>query len=303
MRMACIGECMIELSDAPDGVRRSYGGDTLNTAVYAARLGASHDLAVDYVTALGDDPYSDEMIAAWQADGVGVDRVRRVAGAVPGLYMIRTGAGGERSFYYWRSAAPAKTLFDGPDGHALARRLADYDWIYFTGVTLGVLTVEGRLALFEALRQASAAGARIAYDSNYRPRLWEDAEEARAANEVALGWADVALPSFDDERALYGDRTPEATTERIARQGPAEVVVKNGDQAVGVLTDGEMRFIAASPHPAPVDTTAAGDSFNAGYLVARASGADPLAAARAGAGLAYSVVGVRGAIMPKDMEA
>src|SRR3954452_25326751 len=85
MRIASIGECMIELRQMPGGhLTRSFGGDTLNTAVYLARLGAE----VDYITALGDDPLSDEMIAGWQAEGIGTERVMRLKGKLPGLYMI-----------------------------------------------------------------------------------------------------------------------------------------------------------------------------------------------------------------------
>ena len=86
-RVACIGECMIELKQAEGGLySRGYGGDTLNTAVYLARLGVE----VDYITALGDDPMSDEMIAGWAAEGVGTSRVARLHGKLPGIYMIKT---------------------------------------------------------------------------------------------------------------------------------------------------------------------------------------------------------------------
>ena len=299
MRIACVGECMIELSDAADGMTRGYGGDTLNTAVYLARLGRAHGIRVDYLTALGDDPYSDEMIEAWRAEGVGVEHVRRMPGRMPGLYMIRTDTEGERTFYYWRSAAPARELFQGPAGMALVDRLAGYDWIYFSGVTLGVLTLEGRLALFEALKRAppqpAAASSSMATTA---PRLWEDAAEAQAANAVALGWTDVALPSFDDERALHGDATPAATAKRIARIGPAEIVVKDGARPVLLHADGLATTVPVEPHPAPVDATAAGDSFNAGYIVARMRGLDPAAAVAAGSALARRVVGARGAILP-----
>ena len=90
--VACIGECMVELEQVarlPQGgglYSRGFGGDTLNTAVYLARLGVK----VDYLTALGDDAMSDEMIAAWNAEGVGTRRVSRLPGKLPGLYMIQT---------------------------------------------------------------------------------------------------------------------------------------------------------------------------------------------------------------------
>ena len=103
MRVASIGECMIEIAVKPGGdAQLASGGDTLNTAVYLARQG----VAVDYVTALGDDPYSDEMLARWQAEGVGTGLVPRLPGRVPGLYMIRTDDRGERTFHYWRDRAP-----------------------------------------------------------------------------------------------------------------------------------------------------------------------------------------------------
>ena len=111
MRVACIGECMVELSERPDGsLVRGFGGDTLNTALYLARLG----VAVDYVTALGDDVWSDEMAAAWAREGIGLGQVRRLPGRMPGLYIIRTDPAGERSFHYWRERAAARDLFAGP---------------------------------------------------------------------------------------------------------------------------------------------------------------------------------------------
>ncbi len=123
-RVASIGECMIELRERPDGrLDRSFGGDTLNTAVYLARLG----VAVDYVTALGDDPWSDEMVAAWAREGVGTGLARRVPGRLPGLYIIQTDPSGERSFLYWRDSAAARMLFDPPHGVALGERLVGYD--------------------------------------------------------------------------------------------------------------------------------------------------------------------------------
>ena len=82
---------------------RTFGGDTLNSAVYAVRCLKSADATVEYVTILGDDPFSSELLATWRAEGVGTELVTHLGGARPGLYASRTETAGERSFHYWRS--------------------------------------------------------------------------------------------------------------------------------------------------------------------------------------------------------
>ena len=126
-RVACIGECMIELREMADGrLSRGYGGDTLNTAVYLARLG----VPVDYVTALGDDRWSDEMIAGWREEGVGTSLVARLPSRLPGLYVIQTDNKGERRFSYWRDRAPARDVCAPSRSEALNRALRSYDVLY-----------------------------------------------------------------------------------------------------------------------------------------------------------------------------
>src|ERR1700737_4809889 len=150
-RVACIGECMIELRQAQGGLyARGYGGDTLNTAVYLARLGVD----VDYVTALGDDALSDEMIAGWTAEGVGTGRVLRLAGKLPGLYMIQTDDKGERRFFHWRESSAARSLMDLPESQAIFRSLESTDLGYLSAITLSLYGENGRARLLAALRHA-----------------------------------------------------------------------------------------------------------------------------------------------------
>ncbi|MES1147832.1 MAG: sugar kinase, partial [Bradyrhizobium guangdongense] len=166
MKVASIGECMIELSAAGGGLfARGFGGDTLNTAVYLARLGVD----TSYVTALGDDGLSEEMLAAWRSEGICTDEVLQVPGRVPGLYMIERDARGERSFLYWRDRAPARELFDRIHDTALDR-LSRFDWLYLSGISLSLYGEKGRARLSELLVAARRNGGRIAFDGNYRPR-------------------------------------------------------------------------------------------------------------------------------------
>ncbi len=301
MKIASLGECMIELSARPDGgMALAYGGDTLNTAVYLARLSEGGPIKVDYLTALGDDPYSDEMIAFWQSEGIGTHLVARLPGHLPGLYTIRTDDGGERSFHYWRNAAAAREMMQGDQGARLRAALVSYDLIYLSGITLSILTESDRALLIESLDSARAAGARIAFDSNFRPRGWPDPDEARQVMDDMYHRCDIALSGLDDERALHGEMTAEESARRIAELGAGEVCLKNDAAGCCLLVSGARRTIPAEPAINPVDTTAAGDSFNAAYLHSRLLGAEPEAAARAGHHLAARVIQYPGAVIPRD---
>ena len=180
-RVACIGECMIELKQAQGGqggglFARGYGGDTLNTAVYLARLGVD----VDYLTALGDDALSDEMIAGWNAEGVGIRRVVRLPGKLPGLYLIQTDERGERRFFHWRENSAARMLMDLPETEDILNSLPTYDIVYLSAITLSLYTEHGRGRLMAALKRARLLGTRFAFDTNFRARGWPDLNVARA---------------------------------------------------------------------------------------------------------------------------
>lgn len=298
-RVASIGECMVELSPRPGGLYGlGFGGDTLNTAVYMARLGA----AVDYLTALGDDGFSARMLAAWQAEGVGTTLVPRLPGRLPGLYLIERDESGDRRFHYWRDSAPARELFALPESEAILAALPGYGLIYLSGISLSLYGTAGRERLLAGLDQARAAGARVAFDTNYRPRGWSSAQAAREAMNAALRRVDIALSSLDDERAVHGDADAEAAAARLRAAGVGEVVIKLGAEGAFVLAGAEAaRTVPAARSDRPVvDTTAAGDSFNAAYLAARLAGRPPVDAARAGHGLAAEVVRHPGAIIPRD---
>lgn len=293
-KVACIGECMVELKQADGGLfSRGYGGDTLNTAVYLARLG----VGADYITALGDDPLSDEMIAGWAAEGVGTKRVVRLPGKLPGLYMIQTDGKGERRFFHWRDSAAARSLMDLPQTPEILDSLAGYDVIYLSAITLSLYGAEARSRLLAAIGRAREAGARFAFDTNFRARGWPDLDVARAVFRDAFAAADIVLASTEDLLPLYPG---ESNENLLARIPGAEVVLKLSEPASILRLERVPYPIKAKPVEAPVvDTTAAGDSFAAAYVAARLVGADPLEAARAGHRLAGVVVCHPGAIIPR----
>jgi len=300
-RIVSIGEVMIEMSRGSDGrFSQGCGGDTFNTAVYLARQG--HEVA--YATALGDDRYSDAIAALAAAEGIATDLVLRIPNRVPGLYMIETDAAGERSFHYWRDSAPARELFEFPEWNRIAEGILNARLIYFSGITLSLYSNAGLGRFLAILEMAQQKGAKIAFDGNYRPRGWKgDIQRTRTVFMEALKRVDIALPTFDDEALLWGDASPEATIQRLQAFGIAEIAVKNGPNSALVSSGGQQEFVPVPDVVVPVDTTAAGDSFNAGYLSARLAGEKPNDAATAAHRLASEVIQHRGAIIPRAAQA
>lgn len=297
-RVVSIGEVMIELARGNEGrFGLASGGDTFNTAVYLARQGVD----VAYATALGDDPYSNGIVALATAEGVTTDLIVRVPGRLPGLYLIETNSAGERTFYYWRDTSPARDIFEFPEWGRIAETLLTARIIYFSGITLSLYSNVGLGRFLAVLEMARKNGVRVAFDGNFRPRGWKnDIARARTVFAEALKRVDVAMPTFDDEALLWGDRSPEATIERLKAFGISEIVVKNGENGALVAAGGHQELIPVHEVVKPVDTTAAGDSFNAGYIAARLAGDNPGDAAAAGHRLAAAVILHRGAIMPRQ---
>jgi 2-dehydro-3-deoxygluconokinase len=300
-KVVSIGEVMVELSRGADGrFGQSIGGDTFNTAVYLARAGVE----TAYATALGDDRYSDGIRASAQGEGIETQLMLRVPGRMPGLYLIDTDGHGERSFTYWRDSAPARELFELPGWEAVAEAIVESSLIYLSGITLSLYSNTGLGRLFATLEFARERGARIVFDGNFRPRNWKgDLGRARTVYAQALKRTSIALPTFEDEVLLWGDGSPAATAERLATFGVQEIVVKNGAEGALVVNGGAAQFVPIPQPVEPVDTTAAGDSFNAAYLAARLDGQAPSAAAEAGHALAGRVIRHRGAILPRHANA
>lgn len=302
-----VGEGMIELSrgaedrggsDQVEGGswRLGYGGDTLNTAIHLARLGDD----VRFLTALGSDPFSAELRAQWAAEGLDMDSVLTDPTANPGLYAISTDADGERTFTYWRHDSAARRLFDVPGITAATERAARADLLGFSLISLAILPEEGREALVALAARVRVHGGAVAFDGNYRARLWADLATARYWRDRAIAACTIGLPTREDEAMMSDDEDAFAIAARWQALGAREVVVKLG--ADGALIPGGVTI----PPPArlsPRDTSGAGDAFNAGYLHARLRGADPAAAARTGHDVAGWVVMRPGAIPPRDDQA
>lgn len=297
-RFVSIGECMIEMSGGEKQIySQGFAGDTLNTAFYA-RAALPDDWSIDYFTAVGDDIYSDQMLNFMSGNHIGTSLIRRIKGKRPGLYMIHQ-EDGDRHFTYWRDSAAAKQLAD--DEAALLKAIDGAGLIYFSGITLAILSPEARTKLLNAIGAARSAGAKTAFDPNIRPILWPDVDALKSAFSAAAKVSTFVLPTHDDEKPIFGDRTPEETAARYRSHGVEEVVVKNGAEDALVVTADESHTAPAQKGANVVDATGAGDSFNGAYLSARLQGRSIADASAAAHRTASIVIGHKGALIDPEL--
>jgi len=291
MRFCFIGEAMIELANSANECRIGFAGDTLNTAVHLARYG--HEVA--YFTSVGMDEYSKDFLGFLKQEKIDTRFVSQDDKLHMGLYSIRTDENGERSFQYWRDNSAAKQMFRGANLRELSNSLAGFDYVCFSLISLAILANEPREFLLSLCQNLSKKGVKIAFDGNYRPKLWESKLIAEKYRDKAIAIADIGLPTFEDEVAISNFDSIDQCILHWQKNGAAEILVKDG--ANGCVT-GNMEKILPNALLKPIDTSGAGDAFNAGYLSARANGCSPLQSAAKGNELAGWVIMNRGAIPP-----
>lgn len=292
-----VGEGMLELSARDGGLwQLGHGGDALNTAIHLARMGQR----VAFASALGNDAFSADLRAQWQSEGLDCSLLLTDPSRSTGLYSISVDATGERTFSYWRSDSAARQMFALPDSPRLIAAVTQAHVLVFSLISLAILPEEARRFLLEAASEVRANGGTVVFDGNYRARLWSSPEEALHWRDLAIGCATIGLPTLDDEVALGMPSDAAQVCAHWQGLGCAETVVKLG--AAGcLLPDGTI--VPPPRQIAPMDTSGAGDAFDAGYLAARLGGSAPAEAALDGHRLAGWTIKRAGAIPPRDGQA
>lgn len=290
-----IGECMVELSPRSEGhLDKSFAGDVFNTLWYArSALGLGWNVA--FHSGFGNDAMSHKMKEFIEDANISCNSSPTISDRVPGLYMIHLD-GAERSFSYWRDTSAARKMMQ--DAETLWTKVRESDLVFLSGITLAILSETDCDQLLAGLRENMAPNAKLAFDPNIRPRLWNDMDRMRTVISEAASVSDIVMPSFEDEQIWFGDTKPEETAKRYQSLGATQVIVKNGEDATLVLNNDELSLHPVAPVSGVVDTTAAGDSFNGGYLAELLQTNDVNKAVRAAQTCAGTCVCFNGALVP-----
>lgn len=299
-KVAIIGECMVELKKTDGSLKQGFGGDTLNTAIYLSRLTNSHGVTTSYLTGVGNDPFSTDMIKSWNAENINTDMVHIDHEKLTGIYAIETADDGERSFFYWRNDSAAKYWLRHQTIPTLVDALSTNQLIYLSGISLAILPEDCRDKLLQVLHECRSNGCQIAFDNNYRPKLWSTTQLAKKWYQAVLELTDIAFLTFDDDVMLWGDSAIQDAVKRTKSFGVNEIVIKCGAEPCLIYVNNEEHSVSPTPINSIIDTTAAGDSFSAGYLAKRVLGGDCKSSAAAGHTVAGTVIQHHGAVIPKE---
>ena len=299
LNIICAGECMLELRSQEDKFISSYAGDVINFAVYLKRLLPTS--SVQFLSAVGTDSSSENMRQFLAKEGIDTKLISSSPNKTIGLYMIETDANGERTFNYWRSDSAARRMMELTDYDALKAASQDSQYFFFSGISLAILHSESRDRLFDLVQDLRAAGKKIIFDPNYRATLWPSVDIARTEIGRAYNTADILLSSYEDEQLLFGTASKKKCIERLKQFSIDEVVMTDGAEETTAILNGKEYSQTPEKTNCVIDTTAAGDSFKAGYLAARHNGAMPDIAMAKASKLSAVVVGHAGAIIAPSL--
>ncbi len=287
---------MIELKDDQRSNRGfEFAGDVYNTA-YNLRRGLGPKFDVNFLTALGDDEFSAQMLKCFHNDGIGTPNVAILNGNLPGLYIIKTDKKGERCFYYWRGESAAKRFLNSIEFVDYLRLLGSPFCVYFSGITLALMRDDVRAIFFQVIKDLRVGGTTVAFDSNFRPSLWDSLGQARDALQNAWQLTDIAMPTLEDEVKLFGDITVEKLSRKLLDFGVSAGAVKLGAKGCFAFDSTIGQFCLPKHVRRVVDTTGAGDAFNGGFLAHYFETHNIVRSSEFASRLAEQVIGHAGAI-------
>ncbi|NVK23930.1 MAG: sugar kinase [Gammaproteobacteria bacterium] len=264
-----IGECMLELiPDTEDSLKMSFAGDVYNALVYGKRCFPDTNCA--FFTGTGNDAISQKMVQRWQREGINTEFVQYSDQHSLGIYSISVDEAGERSFSYWRKDSAATKLMEFLTLEQYSDLLTNVDLVFFSGISLGILSIENRDKLLALVAKMRAQGKVIAFDPNYRPSMYESDQDASEWMTKAYQVSDIALPGLDEHQDIFNHTHVKQVAAFCLEHGVKEVVIKAGDAGTYVYEqENPPVHVPFTPAPKQIDSTAAGDSFAGAYLVSR----------------------------------
>lgn len=268
--VVAIGEVLVDFVSTEPGpcikaltFEKCLGGAPMNTAVGISRL----EVSTGAITAVGDDPFGQFLIEELKRNKVDVSRIKvKKSKRTTIAFVANEPISGERTFTFYRKPWTGETADSSlqpddiePDYIAKAKIL------HVSGFALSQNPC--REAIFRAISYARKAGIRVSFDPTLRTDVWTSLATLRTTYNRVLKLSDIATFSREEAEFILGTSEPEQAARKASRYGISVIGIKLGENGSYLVGNGGRKVQTPAFRVEPVDTTGAGDGWNAGLLV------------------------------------
>ena len=292
-KICSIGEAMIEISNIKDSFyNQSFAGDTLNFCNYLDKK----KLNAFFLSAIGKSEINQSLLEFVKSKKISTKHIKQINQFEVGLYLIKNKINGEKQFFYWRNESAAKQYFNSIDFLNLYKELKNFDYIYFSGITLSIIHISKLNNFIKLLKLLKSKKIKIVFDFNIRPSRWNK-KNLNIFLDSVLKIVDICFLSGEDMN-YWKNKNNIKSYEQIVRKYKIKHSIFRKNAKYTYLFLNKTRYVFKNKLiKKVVDTSGAGDGFNAAYLSNFIVNNDPVLALKAGSSLGSKIVMKKGAIV------
>ena len=293
INVCSIGEAMIEISNIKNSLyNQSFAGDTLNFCNYLDKK----KLNAFFLSAIGKSEINQSLLDFVKSKNISTKYIKQINQFEVGLYLIKNKDNGEKQFFYWRDESAAKHYFNNIDFLNLYKELKNFDYIYFSGITLSIIHISKLNNFIKLLRLLKSKKIKIVFDFNIRPTRWNKKNLNNFLDSV-LKFVDICFLSGEDMN-YWKNKNNIKSYEQIVRKYKIKHSIFRKNAKFTYVFLNKTRYVFRNKLlKKVVDTSGAGDGFNAAYLSNFIVNNDPVLALKAGSSLGSKIVMKKGAIV------
>ena len=293
INVCSIGEAMIEISNIKNSFyNQSFAGDTLNFCNYLDKK----KLNAFFLSAIGKSEINQSLLDFVKSKKISTKYIKQINQFEVGLYLIKNKNNGEKQFFYWRDESAAKQYFNNIDFINLYKELKNFDYIYFSGITLSIIHISKLNNFIKLLKLLKSKKIKIVFDFNIRPTRWNKKNLNNFFDSV-LKFVDICFISGED-MSYWKNKNGIKSYEQIVRKYKIKHSIFRKNAKFTYVFLNKTRYVFKNKLlKTVVDTSGAGDGFNAAYLSNFIVNNDPVLALKAGSSLGSKIVMKKGAIV------
>ena len=287
-----IGECMIEMTNVEKELYNySVAGDTLNFTSYLDQSIFNKF----YLTAIGTSDINKGVISFFKKKKINTDLVKKISSKEIGLYLIKNTKRGEKKFYYWRDDSAANFFFNHINKSLFINKYT-FDYIYLTGITLSILDFKNIDKFITNLSVLRKKNSKIIFDFNIRIKRWSKKNLNLYLNKI-LPNVDILFCSGEDLVCWKKNNNIKTFQYILKKFNIYHAIYRKNEEYNYSFYKNKKYMIKNKPIKKVVDTSGAGDGYNAAYLSSFIISNNPQIALNEASKIGAKIVMKKGAIV------